>query len=424
MRFSHGISTGIVAGILLAAIPASPKAQDDVKWEGWLRDSTKVTGPSLRNILNLHSEWLSSNELRGRRADLREAVLTEVDLSGANLSRADLRKAFLLNANLRQADLSGANLSGAFMRESDLTKANLNHADLQEANLGWAYLREADLSGANLERAYLGWASLYGADLSEARLRRTYLREVDLGRADLSRAILDSTDLYRADLHGANLAGVVFDLWPWAIPEVRSLVDAENLSKMTFRDSVGSLALLRKALRDSCLYEQERQITYAIEHGRRLKATDFASNTGLLQRSPGYVRSGLRLILFEITCEYGLSPRRPLMILLVLIVAFALPYSLVRKDGRYAGLWAVPRATGRDPFRMVAWWSGFYFSAWTALRPIGAVLGAIRWILRLRPATFDLGATGWVRPLWVVQWLVSAYLLILWILTTWWRPFG
>ena len=55
------------------------------------------------------------------------------DLSGADLSRADLL---------------GANLLGADLSEANLWRANLSGADLSEANLWRAHLR-----GANLWRA-------------------------------------------------------------------------------------------------------------------------------------------------------------------------------------------------------------------------------------------------------------------------------
>jgi hypothetical protein len=60
-------------------------------------------------------------------------------------------------------DLSGADLSGANLRGADLSGANLSGADLSGANLSGA-----DLSGANLSRADLSGASLRGADLSRA----------------------------------------------------------------------------------------------------------------------------------------------------------------------------------------------------------------------------------------------------------------
>ena len=47
------------------------------------------------------------------------------DLSGADLSRANLRGADLSRANLRGADLSRANLREANLRGADLREANL-----------------------------------------------------------------------------------------------------------------------------------------------------------------------------------------------------------------------------------------------------------------------------------------------------------
>ena len=87
---------------------------------------------------------------------LKEAIMRDADLRGADLSDADLRGADLSDANLRVAYLSDANLSGA---------------DLRGANLRGAYLRGADLRGADLSGANLSGADLRGADLSGANLR-------------------------------------------------------------------------------------------------------------------------------------------------------------------------------------------------------------------------------------------------------------
>ena len=119
-------------------------------------------------------------------ADLRYADLGRANLSGADLSRADLS-----GANLRYADLGRANLSGADLSRADLSGANLRYADLGRANLSGADLSRADLSGANLRYADLGRANLSGADLS---------------RADLSGADLRYADLSGADLYGAKLS--------------------------------------------------------------------------------------------------------------------------------------------------------------------------------------------------------------------------
>jgi Pentapeptide repeats (8 copies) len=86
----------------------------------------------IEETLKKHKLWLEGKE-GGVKANL----------SGANLSRAYLSDADLSGANLSRADLSGANLSGA---------------NLSGANLSYAYL-----SGANLFGAYLSGANLFGA---------------------------------------------------------------------------------------------------------------------------------------------------------------------------------------------------------------------------------------------------------------------
>jgi uncharacterized protein YjbI with pentapeptide repeats len=59
----------------------------------------------------------------------------------------------LSGADLTQADLTDANLAGADLTDADLTHANLIEADLTDAYLGGANLTSADLTSANLSEA-------------------------------------------------------------------------------------------------------------------------------------------------------------------------------------------------------------------------------------------------------------------------------
>lgn len=70
------------------------------------------------------------------------------DLSGANLSRANLTLANLSGALLKEANLVMANLRGTDLRHADLTQANLVGARLLGVDLV-----QADLSGADLRTA-------------------------------------------------------------------------------------------------------------------------------------------------------------------------------------------------------------------------------------------------------------------------------
>ena len=126
----------------------------------------------LPEILKLHKLWLEKHP-DGKRADLSDA-----DLSGADLRRACLSGANLYCADLRRADLSDAILRGADLRGADLYDADLSGADLHHANLSDADLNGADLSGADLHHANLRDADLNGADLRRACLSGANLSRI------------------------------------------------------------------------------------------------------------------------------------------------------------------------------------------------------------------------------------------------------
>jgi hypothetical protein len=86
------------------------------------------------------------------------------DLSGANLTQADLRGANLGVAKLLRANLGETDLGGATLGEADLTEADLSKADLGGANLNGANLTKADLTEASV-----GWTLFTDVDLGVAR---------------------------------------------------------------------------------------------------------------------------------------------------------------------------------------------------------------------------------------------------------------
>jgi len=99
-----------------------------------------------------------------------------IDLSGANLSRADLggvvpRAVFWAGAVL------GADFSAANLRNVDLSGGNLAQATLVGADFTGACLGGADLTGAVLDRAILTSACLTGAVLTSTRFARADLTD-------------------------------------------------------------------------------------------------------------------------------------------------------------------------------------------------------------------------------------------------------
>jgi hypothetical protein len=109
-----------------------------------------------------------------------------IDLSGADLSRAQLPDANLARCGLNYSNLTGANLFRANLRQTefvgaDLTRANLNGSDLYNANFTFAILAEALLSGANLGRAIFSGAKLTGLSLREVDLTDVQAGPTELG---------------------------------------------------------------------------------------------------------------------------------------------------------------------------------------------------------------------------------------------------
>jgi uncharacterized protein YjbI with pentapeptide repeats len=128
-----------------------------------------------------------------------ERLLTYEDLTGLDLSGADLREWGFEGAELYDINLRGADLRDADLRDANLTDADLSGANLTDADLSGANLTDADLSGANLERAIAKRVDLRGADLREADLR-----DANLAYADFLGADFTDSDLTDANLNGAK----------------------------------------------------------------------------------------------------------------------------------------------------------------------------------------------------------------------------
>jgi len=140
----------------------------------------RIDKDRLKRILTEHKEWLRMIGPKGRQADLRGANLSDADLSQADLRKALLSGAYLTQANLSDADLHAAELGAADLRSAMLCRANLSEAFLVGADLRGSSLTHANLRGAMLGLTDLTAADLSGADLAEALCGYTTFAKVDL----------------------------------------------------------------------------------------------------------------------------------------------------------------------------------------------------------------------------------------------------
>ena len=132
---------------------------------------------------------LSGLDFRG--INLCGAYLYPVDLAGADLTEAILKRAVIIDGRFTGVNFSHADLRDARLHHADFTGANFYMARLDRCGLNGAILRRATLTRAKLRKTSLSGADLTGASVSGARFEKTSLfgtclKDVDLEGCDLS----------------------------------------------------------------------------------------------------------------------------------------------------------------------------------------------------------------------------------------------
>jgi len=434
-------STIVCLGLLVAAptwAQQQPPAEETCTHDkGW-----KPTTEELQRVLSSHGIWLAN----GRDPSLSEerANLCNADMSGTQLDHADLSYAMLYQvdlskANLRFATLNGANLSWAKLNGANLSRAKLNGANLSWAELGSAHLQLAELNSADLTGAQLNSADLWGAQLKKALLFETGLDDADLSLADLSRANLDQTSVAGATLAGSFLTGATYN--PRSAPPDPYVAGIYGLSTVRFPSGqeIG-LVQLRDLLQKAGLRDLEREATFAIESGKTRNLIES------WREEPAGAAEGLfRYVAFDLTTAYGLHPGRALLLIAalwaMLIAVYAWPIWRSKRpltSGSIARTWPKERIEVRDGqltldnsarverlhkqgFAAVGW--AAYFSLLSAFQIGFREFSVGTWLSRAQPRNFSLESVGWIRTVSGLQSLLSVYLLAMWLLTYFGRPF-
>lgn len=221
----------------------------------------RYTQHELNEIVDKHMAFL-----RGRRGGAR-AVIKFGDLSDLNLSGKDLSQADFTGSNLAHCDLSRGTFSGTCFFSCDLRQADLSHASLARADFRGAHLAGANLTGANMDSADLREGKIMergeygllvnkplpafpkgkdpqtiftGAKLTDTNMASVKAIAADFSDADLSNVILNQANLSDVNFDGANLSKVDFT--------------GADLSRANLSNSIMSGAILRNAeLQDSVL---------------------------------------------------------------------------------------------------------------------------------------------------------------------------
>jgi len=428
-RTKSGVTIGQTAWTTLPDRSGKLFEDDTVdRGDRWTdRDGKKHNQLALYKVVSDHLLWLRSGGGSGICADLARANLESFNLPGQ----------FLANANLR-----------GLLAGGDFTGANLSYADLTDSDLEAADFRSADLS----------YASLNGADLTFTWLYGAYLEGTDMGDANIN-----STGMIGADYE------------PAVQPPLDGIVHAKGLESLTYSSNPTALTELHKLLLEHGYSETAAMIAHALQTTKVDQLLGTSVDERMALRTAFRISDRLRLRLraieagckenvgncalylletvgLELTCDYGLSPWRPLAIIAAIWFTFSGIYLLFlhprcksalyvvvqKKNGkgkvkRRIGIPSGSQGTGRlQRFR----WrlsqclrklrTTMLFSAANILNlDIDLLRSFNPWLLikRLFPREFELEASGWARTIGGIQTIFSLYLIGLWALLMTHSPF-
>ena len=234
---------------------------------------------------------------------------------------------------------------------------------------------------------------------------------------------------------GADLRDAVFE--PTNLPTLEWTAEAQHLELTTYYKNPGPLTQLRKQCQDASYHEQERAITCALNRGE-------AERDSPIER-------WFKRIAFDYTCQYGLTPGRPLRIVLCLWLFFSFVYAVFMHQPGPSGIYFIGSRVWRGrsntqgiqirprAIRATNWWkfpflwlrrewrvlrAAMFFSLMSAFNIGFRDINFGRWLRLLTKREYDLKAVGWARTVSGFQSLLSVYLIALWVLTYFGRPFG
>jgi hypothetical protein len=262
------------------------------------------------------------------------------------------------------------------------------------------------------------------------------LHGVHLKKADLRFARLNKADLFTAQLTDAELAGTHLKeavYAPSSPPPSSYVAEVHGLTTVMFpKGHEAGLVQLREMLQKSGLRELEREATYAVERGRTQYATTF--------------EGAFRRVAFDWPVAYGLYPSRALLLIVAFWVLLIPVYwwPIWCRPSHVSGRSGIFRILPKNRvelhngeptldeqarierlhdrgFSSIGW--SAYFSLLSAFRIGFREFSVGNWIASMQPTIFTLEPRGWVRSISGLQSLLSLYLLAMWLLTYFGRPF-
>lgn len=420
----------------LIGIDLRNQVLDYINFSGSDLSEAKLSGIEL-NHATLFKTYFRESQLDN--AKFYNAYLVDASFEYSNIKNADFRQANLANANL-----SFANAEKTVFRGANLKGANLMDTNLRGVDLSYADLTDANLSNADLTDAILEHAKLIRADLDKANLTNTSFIE-----ADLTESLMTSVNMTNTNFESASLRNAIFQPKFGTQPDLIALSHSLHFNTIhleDFKEGSASLNAIRREYKLINMRTMERNVTAVIKQEEMFNAWE--------RGGWGYIESVFSYIMFYLTCDFGAAPGRPLRLVLLFIFLLSVPYRfalsyptrhsaiIVNWEPKRFYHWNKVLSWGdEDRLCMVlkkryakGFWKklrqqrhlaaqAIFFSFLTAFSIGWRDLNINNFLVRIQKRDYTLVGKGWVRVLAGTQSIISVYLMILWVLTYFGRPF-
>jgi uncharacterized protein YjbI with pentapeptide repeats len=427
---------------------------------------------------HLNGAYLQRASLTGaylKGTDLTDADLTSADLANAKMTETTiLKKGLLVGTSLIRAQMEGAHLENTDLVNADMKGAKMSKVHLEGATLGGANLTGADLSEAVLQNTKLGRAPtlhgwVQGANLSNADLRHAQLDGTTWDDADVSGAVFEPESTWLPDgnefAKALGLENLTYKESPMALVQIR-----KEFTDRGFDEQGRKITYAIMRSRAELFW-----VRCTKTHGP-WEERDYGA---ILQNCGEYF---LNRVFFDLPCRYGMSSGRTLRVIgAVWILCSFLNYLFIRFSTR-SGLFLIPspmlrtndseasadrkqprlrriqrigspmskerrpvfarlrrQVEGKSPlsvwlalgrglrrwlrlkFRLAR--AAVFFSLLSAFNIGYREFNLGRWLPSITRREYNLKAVGWTRVVAGWQALISVYLIAMWFLTYFGRPF-
>jgi len=248
----------------------------------WQMHFIKEPGQLIINSVKMPFLSISNDTLVGSTfifSDLRYLIMSESDFSASSFCRDKLDSALFYNVLLFKTSFWGSTLNN-----SRFTRSKMQFSHFGQTELDCTQFWLSDLSYAVFDSADLTAAQFLDCNLSNATFKRT------------------------------NMHKVVFQ--PNALPEPKDVANALNLRYLTYQDDPVALMTLKNQFKNAGFLYQAKEVNYAL----RSKNENFVEHWVLSK-----------------TCDYGLSPFRPLLLWTIVFGISMLYYACCCRFNRVKG---------------------------------------------------------------------------------------